>query len=656
MKGTAVCWEGEKGLRFRAYFGIEKASPHIYGIEYEKDGEWILIEQDLHPYFRITTGIRRMDRNRGLNYENRWWVYGDPPMDDIPNVETNLAQYESRRYDVKKDGARTTVEFDGVNCRFFKGRCRITVFEGSNLLRVELIMMTQEPSLAYLYEGGLAGFAAREVEYIRPDHTLKHDDVLYGPTDKVFRVRSRNRNIVACLKNGMAVGVFPPPHAFFFARQLENIVGYNFYRPERDGTILGIMHSQKGKYYEACPNHRAWACYNAPAGTEQRLGVYFYICPEKHEEAKDVFESCRNGLLAYTHKDSYKILPGYKTLVNHFHLSFGEVWNEQPDLEQDWIKLFKALGVNIACLNDFHANWHEYDNGKLRFEEQKIYFEACRQWSDENFLIMPSEEPNCGIGGHWNLYLNQPTFYSRSRGVDQPYLTETPDGDGKYYHLANIDDVYRFLKDTDGLLLTPHPETKANEGYPEDYLDTELFRSRNYLGIGFRYMPADLSFERLADGRVFDTLDKLNNLAPNPKYVLGEVDTYKKTAEYDLYGDFNVNYVKLDRVPSVDDTSELIKAFKNGDWFVTTGEVLIENYCVKDGCVEADLSWTFPIDFCEIVYSDGTSMGQQRIRLTGEKPFGRKHILMQVPEGMKWVRFTAWDCATNGAFTQPVFL
>lgn len=649
MKGTPILWEGENGLQFRAYFGIEKAAPYIYSIEYRKDGPWTVVETGLHPYFRITTGIRRMDRNRGLGYENRWWVYGDPPMDDTANVETNLAQFSSKHYDVKKDGARTTIEYDGVNCRFFKGNCRITVFEGSNLLRVELIMMTQEPSLAYLYEGGLAGFMAEEVEYICPDHSLKRTEVLYGPTDKVYKVRSRNRNLTAKLRSHTTVAVCPPPHAFFFARQLENIVGYTFYRPERDGTILGVTHSQKGEYYEACPNHRAWACYNAPAGTRQRMGVYFYICPGDHA-------ACREGLLSYTHGDTYKPLPGYQTLVNHFHMSFGEVWKAQPDVEQDWIRLFKALGVNIACLNDFHANWHEYDNGTLRYEEQKIYFEACRQWSDEHFLIVPSEEPNCGIGGHWNLYLPRPTFYSRSRALDQPFITETPDGGGKYYHLSDLDDVYRFLQETGGLLLTPHPQTKANEGYPDAYLDTDLFRSRNYLGIGFRYMPADLSFERLADGRVFDTLDKLNDLSPDPKYVLGEVDTYKKTYDYDLYGDFNVNYVKLDKVPTVDDTSSLIEAMKRGDWFVTTGEVLIENYRVENGIVEADLSWTFPIDFCEIVYSDGAGIGRQRLSLTDERPFGRKHISMPVPEGMKWVRFTAWDCAVNGAFTQPVFL
>ena len=97
MKGTPIFWTGEKGLPFRAYFGIEKASPHIYRIEYEKDGRWVTAAENLHPYFRITTGIRRMDRNRGLSYENRWWVYGDPPMNDIFNVETNLTQFDSRQ-------------------------------------------------------------------------------------------------------------------------------------------------------------------------------------------------------------------------------------------------------------------------------------------------------------------------------------------------------------------------------------------------------------------------------------------------------------------------------------------------------------------------------------------------------------------------------
>jgi len=647
MKGTKIFWQGENDLRFCASVGIEKHMPIIFDIKADWGEGFQVVDTNLKPHFEITTGIRKPDANRGRNYDNRWWVYGDPPMNRTCEVETNLAQFDTKRYTVKKDGARTTVDFDGVSCRFFTGSMRLTVYDGSNLLRVELLMTTQEPSLAYLYRGGLRGFSGHEVEYIAPDRKKVNKEILYGPTDKTSKVRSRNRNLIARLASGMTVAVCPPPHAFFFARQLENIVGYTFYRPERDGLILGVYHNDKGEYYPECPNHRAWACYNAPPGTLQHMAAYFYF------SAGD-FAACRQGLLAYTHGDTYKPLDGYKTLVNHFHLAYGETWEKDPETEQDWIKLFKELGVNIACLNDFHANGHEYDNTRVRIEEFKTYLAACRRWSDENFLIMPSEEPNCGVGGHWNLFLPKPKWYSRSRAPEQPFKTEIEEG--TYYHLSNLQEVTDFLFETGGLFLTPHPRTKANEEYPDAYLDSDLFRSRNYLGIGFRYMPADLSFERLGDGRNFDTLDELNNLSDHPKYILGEVDTYKKTYEYDLYGDFNVNYVKLDKVPEVDDTTALIEAFKRGDWFVTTGEVLLENYRVENSCVKVDVSWTFPMDFCEIVYSDGENIGHTILSMTDRKPFGKEEISIAIPEGMKWVRFTAWDCAKNGAFTQPIFL
>ncbi len=58
----------------------------------------------------------------------------------------------------------------------------------------------------------------------------------------------------------------------------------------------------------------------------------------------------------------------------------------------------------------------------------------------------------------------------------------------------------------------------------------------------------DLSQRRLGEVRCFGTLDDMNNWG-GPKFMVGEVDTYKKFPDYDLYGDFNVNYVKLDRVP-----------------------------------------------------------------------------------------------------------
>ena len=43
--------------------------------------------------------------------------------------------------------------------------------------------------------------------------------------------------------------------------------------------------------------------------------MYFYASPDAGEPA-------RQAVLAFTHGDAFKPLPGYKTFVNHFHLDF----------------------------------------------------------------------------------------------------------------------------------------------------------------------------------------------------------------------------------------------------------------------------------------------------------------------------------------------
>ena len=65
----------------------------------------------------------------------------------------------------------------------------------------------------------------------------------------------------------------------------------------------------------------------------------------------------------------------------------------------------------------------------------------------------------------------------------------------------------------------------------------------------------------------------------------------------------------------------------------------------------------FPLDFVEVVWGDGQKTERQIISTTDLPPFGKKRF--QIPlnaAGKKWVRFAAWDVATNGAFVQPVRL
>jgi hypothetical protein len=129
----------------------------------------------------------------------------------------------------------------------------------------------------------------------------------------------------------------------------------------------------------------------------------------------------------------------------------------------------------------------------------------------------------------------------------------------------------------------------------------------------------------------------------------------------DTYGMSPVNYVKIDRLPAFDDMSPIINAMKSGDYFVTSGEVLISNYTVEGTgdkrTISAEVEWTFPLDFVEVVWGDGQRTDRQIISTTDLPPFGKKRF--QIPfsaAGKKWVRFAAWDVATNGAFVQPIRL
>lgn len=73
--------------------------------------------------------------------------------------------------------------------------------------------------------------------------------------------------------------------------------------------------------------------------------------------------------------------------------------------------------------------------------------------------------------------------------------------------------------------------------------------------------------------------------------------------------------------------------------------------------VSADVEWTFPLEFVEVVWGDGVHTGRQVISATDLPPFGRHHFRIPFdPAGKKWVRFAAWDSAGEGAMEQPIKL
>jgi hypothetical protein len=380
--------------------------------------------------------------------------------------------------------------------------------------------------------------------------------------------------------------------------------------------------------------------------------VYFYASQGDESAAE-------HAVLAFTHNDRYKQLPGYKTMVTHFHTAFTEelVSSRSLDVQPPWIPAMKALGVNIAYIDDFHGDGHPDDPGPLRLKELETYYQACRHHSDRNFLILPGEEANVYLGGHYNLLFPKAVYWTHVRQPGRQFIER----DAKYgivYRASNASEIFGMIRQENALVWQTHPRTKGSTFYPDKIRDTDYFQSDRWLGAAFKPLPVDLSQARLCEVRCFGTLDDMNNWA-GPKFMLAEVDTYQKGPQDELYGPFVVNYLRLKALPIGNDWSSILRVLHAGDFFVTTGEVLIREFVVRyQGArlqLTADLEWTFPLQFVEIVWGDGSRTDRKILTATDTPAFGRKRFSVSIDHvGKKWVRFAAWDSAGNGAFTQPV--
>src|SRR5207253_4248048 len=111
------------------------------------------------------------------------------------------------------------------------------------------------------------------------------------------RVAVRARSRVAVMESDAgSVAVFPPPHRFFWAREIEVNQGYVWYRKDsEDAFSLGVRQAEQEEGYKPYGNTMAvWnaqikrsrdnrgnqALYNAPPGTLQRMPVYYYLSGE----------------------------------------------------------------------------------------------------------------------------------------------------------------------------------------------------------------------------------------------------------------------------------------------------------------------------------------------------------------------------------------
>src|SRR5205814_5485590 len=115
-----------------------------------------------------------------------------------------------------------------------------------------------------------------------------------------------------------------------------------------------------------------------------------------------------------------------------------------------------------------------------------------------------------------------------------------------------------------------------------------------------------------------------------PKYLLSMSEVRHQQPGDEIYSSSPVSYVKLDRTPGPDESQVVIQALMRGDSFVTSGEVLLPKFSVAGNgaqrSIVADVEWTFPLNFVEVVWGDGKTANRQVISTADLPPMSSKHF------------------------------
>ncbi|HEY3836935.1 MAG TPA: hypothetical protein VGL72_10205, partial [Bryobacteraceae bacterium] len=559
---------------------------------------------------------------------------------------------------VRSVGDRVEVLFEGLKLGIFEGGIAYTFYPGSRLIYQEAVVTTQEPNTAYLYDSGLR--LAAPAAGVRPGRREVVSPVMYYDTEGKLRTEMttgpdrrpayvRYRTVAAQLDGG-SLAVFPPPHTYIAPRDYTTNMGYVWFhgwagRTGRGELGIGVRHpldDGAGLYYP-------WI--NAPPGTTQRLGLFYLVSDGAPNAALD-------DVLRFTNRDRFPALPGYKTLTSHWHwgytiqaLSQGDKW--VPEFPQ----VLKDMGIDAAMTCDFHGDGHPRALTDVRLDELAAYYRMCRKVSDSRFLLIPAEEADVILGGHWSLAFPKPVYWFMSKGTEGP-LVRTHPKYGTVYHVGSADDILEMVRKEQGIMYQTHPRTKDSYGYPDKVRDTNFFRDPRFIGAGWKAMPADRS--NLRQGiRALNLLDDMNNWG-FPKRLLAETDMFAIDHTSEIYAHMNANYVRMNELPDFDHYGRMLEAVTRGDYFISMGQVLLPEVEISKASpseikAKARVQWTFPLAFGEIVWGDGKETFSRKFDLNETRPFGSATFDWSAPAAnWQWARIEVWDVAGNGALINPV--
>lgn len=198
-----IDWMGSQDVPLRMAFNLDDPERLISELSIAAR----LILKDAAPAYWVYVGQRH-----GSWEDN----YFDNPSTRPHEISSYSGKLIPEKCSVEDDGSRLAVKFNGFRMGVFYGDIVFTLYAGSNLVKQEAVVATEEPNVAFYYDASLTRCSTNQLNrllWLSADdrfetYRLVSDIDLEGPHLKVHR-----RTLIAEGQGG-SLAVFPPASVF----------------------------------------------------------------------------------------------------------------------------------------------------------------------------------------------------------------------------------------------------------------------------------------------------------------------------------------------------------------------------------------------------------------------------------------------------------
>ena len=630
-------WSDKTGRVYRVHFNLGDGQPLLHRLETAatNGAAFITIAQNVDCKYRVILGSRRI--RAGWPY-----IFFDSVDANSPTPTPHLSDWNADSVRVVSESdQRVKLSFSNLQLGPFAGELVCYLYDGSPLLHLQANMVVDQPWVAYIYDAicfadfsNVAYKDSAGVFQTKAAATLTQ--TVPGEAAKVV---AKHRTIMGTVTGGQGtLAVVAPPHTTVYPTDFS----VNFGHLQAGQGFIGTKMS-----YSADGRFRPWV--DAPEGATQKMDVFLLF-------STNTPPATLTNALAYTHGDFFKPVPGHYTMAEHFHPEFTQAYRTGGDTLTPFKQTLQSIGLQIVQPMEFHGPGNPFNDYTNRLSQLHDMFNLFEAHSDNSFLLIPGEEYNNFFGGHWSYMFPHRVYFTGwpGQGSREYRQTNVTIGSVTYPEVYQIGDSTRMmelLQDEGGLAWSSHPRVKASRLTPDSFVNSNFYQGSSFMAGDWKSLPADLSKDRLGF-RGFQLMDDTAQWGYR-KSMLGEVDTFQLDSTHEIYAHMNVNYLKLPAFPPKTNWSSVVNCVRNGEYFTTTGEVLIHSWTASSTGVTATVEWYFPPAFAEITWGDSNGVYRLKQSLVAFREFETRVI--NIPADLSnanWVRFETWDVARNGAFTQ----